>query len=198
MNATLFCIFLLKIHTMGILHKNRAFFLFLLKFGITYCLLSLLYWAYLGQYDAGRFETDSFTHVVAKQSRWLVEKMGYEAKLEPHHAEASYRLSVNGMRMARVVEGCNALSIMILFAAFVVAFSGTLRKTILFIIAGIGIIHLLNIVRIALFVIIVYNNPDSQEIMHDIVFPLFIYGVVFALWVIWVTKFSSHAEERKA
>jgi exosortase family protein XrtF len=179
---------------MGILQKNRPFFIFLLKFVLTYLVLSVIYWAYLSSYDAARFEPDGITRLVAQQSRYLVGLTEENAAIVPHATEASYRFLLNGKSMVRIVEGCNAVSVMILFTAFIIAFSGTLKKTSLYILAGIFIIHILNIARIAFLVLCVYYYPQYKGFMHDIFFPLFIYGVVFVLWVVWVTKFSGNAK----
>lgn len=178
---------------MSVLKKNRPFFIFLLKFGISYLILSLVYWLYLSQFDEKSFEPDGITAMVSRQARDLVQLWGNDAEIKLHESEASYRFLVKGKRVARIVEGCNAVSVMILFAAFIVAFSSTLKKTSLFIIAGIVIIHVLNIIRVALLCLSFYYYPEYKALMHDIVFPLFIYGVVFILWIIWVQKFSVNA-----
>jgi exosortase family protein XrtF len=51
----------------------------------------------------------------------------------------------------------------------------------------------LNIGRIALLCIALYDFPQMEHILHGVIFPLVIYGVVFLLWVIWVNKYSNHA-----
>jgi exosortase family protein XrtF len=56
------------------------------------------------------------------------------------------------------------------------------------------IIHVLNITRIALLMVAFYNFPEANFILHDILFPLVIYGTVFILWIIWVNKFSFYAK----
>jgi hypothetical protein len=37
--------------------------------------------------------------------------------------------------------------------------------------------------------------PEANTILHDILFPLAIYGTVFILWVVWVNKFSFYAKK---
>jgi exosortase family protein XrtF len=179
---------------MDILQKNRTFFIFLLKFGLSYLVLSGLYWLFLSQYDAARFEPDGMTSLVARQSRDFVNFLGEDAAISPHPKESSYYFYMHGKKIARIIEGCNALSVMILFAAFVIAFSTTFKRTGLYILAGLIILHVLNIVRIALLSVGVYYYPQYTEILHDIIFPLFIYGVVFVLWVAWVIKFKGNAK----
>ena len=88
--------------------------------------------------------------------------------------------------MARVIEGCNSISIIILF----IPFSGPKRATIIYAIVGSFIIYLINILRIAFLTMMLYNYPNQQMVLHNLVFPAIIYGTTFLLWVIWVQKFS--------
>lgn len=180
---------------MSLLQKNRPFFIFLLKFGVSYLILSGIYWMYLEQFESSINEPDGITRMVAGQAKSAVLFTGNDASIAPHAREASYRFFVNGESVARIVEGCNAVSVMILFASFIVAFSSTLKRTSLFIIGGVLVIHVLNIIRIALLSLGFYYYPEHKAILHDIVFPLFIYGVVFLLWIIWVTKLSGNAKK---
>lgn len=180
---------------MSLLKKNRPFFLFLIKFGVSYLLLSGIYALYLNQFDNG--EPDGVTHMVARQARGLTNFLGQDASIEKHTKEASYRFFINGTPAARIVEGCNAVSVMVLFVAFIVAFSSTFKRTALFIVAGILVLHLLNIVRVSLLCMGYYYYPEYKKLLHDIVFPLFIYGVVFLLWIVWVKKLSGNAKNVK-
>jgi exosortase family protein XrtF len=77
----------------------------------------------------------------------------------------------------------------------VIAFTGKFKKTILFIMFGSIIIHILNIGRIVLLCVALYHFPQYEHLLHGVIFPLVIYGVVFLLWVIWVNKYSLYATE---
>ena len=191
-------LFLLKTVRMSLWQKNRPFFLFLIKFGLSYLVLSVLYGLYLDQYNAAEFEVDGATAMVARQSEGFAVLTGQPAHIEKHPTQAAYRFFMGEKSVARVVEGCNAVSVMILFVAFIAAFSTTLKRTLLFMLGGVVIIHVLNIIRIALLAMGFYYYPKYKELLHDILFPLFIYGVVFALWVLWVLKLSGNAGKNKA
>lgn len=180
----------------SILRRYRPFLLFLGKFLGTYLLLTIGYQLYLSQFDQQRFETDGVTAFVARNVGALLDVLGQEASIAPRPGEASFNVDVGGHTVVRIVEGCNAISLMILFAAFVVAFSSTLKRTLLYILAGLVIIHVLNVVRIALLTLGIHRYPEYTSFLHDIVFPLVIYGVVFALWVIWIRYFSVHAKKK--
>lgn len=179
---------------MGVLRKNRPFFLFLIRFAVGYVVLSGLYWLYLGRFDAAHHEPDGMTYVVAHQAQLLA---GSSASIAPHPSEASYRFFIHGKSVVRIVEGCNGISVMILFAAFTIAFASTFKRTLVFTLVGVAVIHILNIVRIALLALGFYHYPEYGDLLHEVFFPLFIYGVVFGLWLLWVFKFSGYAAKAK-
>jgi len=178
--------------------QYRPFFIFLFKFFGVYAVLTVIYKWYLSRFDSLLvFEVDDFTQVVGGQVKQLLLFSGYQCTTVLHDSQASVKLYLDNHYVARVVEGCNALSVIILFAAFVVAFSGKWKQTVLFILAGSVLIHVLNVIRIALLSIALLHYPQYEDLLHGVIFPLFIYGVVFGLWVIWVNKFSNYAASPK-
>ena len=178
-----------------ILHQYKPFFTFLLKFGLFYLLFAFLYSSFLKQYDTFKYELDAITEAVSDQTFYVMRFLGEDYKVLPHEAEAATKVIYKGKYLARIIEGCNAVSVIILFAAFVFAFAASSWvKTISYIVLGSILIYVLNIVRIVLLVKAIYFYPEYQEFLHGTIFPLFIYGVVFVLWIIWVTKFSKYAK----
>ncbi len=174
----------------------RPFFIFLFRFFSVYILLSIVYQFYLKQFDNPIvFEVDGFTNLVANQVQQVLLFLNYDCKLIVHDSQSSIKIVLNQVYISRVVEGCNALSVIILFVAFIVAFSGKWEYTILYILFGIMVIHILNVLRIALLSIALLHYPKQEEFLHGVIFPLIIYGVVFGLWVIWVNKFSNYASK---
>jgi exosortase family protein XrtF len=146
----------------------------------------MLYSYYLDKSQGGSYYPDYFTHIVAKQSSVLIEWMGYSSRIEPHEAEASQKLYVNNEYLVRIVEGCNAASIIILFISFITSFAENFKKTLLFLLGGGILIYIVNLIRIAILTVMYYEYPQYQDILHSIVFPVIIYGMVFLLWMIWV------------
>lgn len=173
----------------------KPFLLFLGKFLLTYFVLNFVYQSYLGQFDANKNETDGFTILVAKQTEALMLFFNCEVSTTPNPREPSVILNYNQKPMARIIEGCNALSIIVLFVSFIIAFSGRIKHIILYLIFGSILIHILNVLRITLLCVLMYYYPKQQHILHGVVFPLIIYGVVFVLWLIWVNKFSKYAKK---
>lgn len=177
----------------SLLQQYKPFLLFLGKFLLTYLVLTLSYQSYLNRFDLTANQVDSFTQMVANQTQALLTVFDAAARIESHPTEPSVKIIYSGKYVSRIIEGCNALSVMILFVSFIVAFTGKFKKAIIFILFGLLLIHLLNIVRIALLSVALYHYPQHEHILHAVIFPLIIYGIVFLLWVIWVNKFSIHA-----
>jgi exosortase family protein XrtF len=173
--------------------KYKPFLLFLAKFFGTYIILTLLYSAYLSHYGSA-VSADPFTTSVAFQTEKVLVLFKADAKVVTQQGRPWSRLAYNGKYVARVVEGCNAVSVMILFVAFVVAFAGKGLTTFWFITVGCLLIHLLNILRIALLTVALYHYPQHQHFLHGVLFPTIIYGFVFFLWVLWVNKFSTYGK----
>jgi len=155
----------------------------------------MVYSYYLNASQGGDYYPDYYTHIVAKQSSVLIEWFGYSSKIAPHDNDPSMKLYVNNEFLARIVEGCNAASIIILFISFIIAFAEKFKKTALFLLAGGVLIYIVNIIRIAILTIMYYEYPQYQEILHSVVFPAIIYGMVFILWMIWVRMLSKDENE---
>ncbi len=164
---------------------------FILTFLMVYLVLSLSYKFYLDFSKESRFYPDYVTHLVAKQTENLLNDFGYIGRVEPHPNEPSMKLIVNGKYIARIIEGCNAVSVIILFVSFVVAFSGRLKQTLLFLLSGSVIIYVVNLLRIVILTIALYHYPWRKEVLHTVIFPAIIYGVVFFLWMVWVNYFAT-------
>ena len=174
------------------MNKYKNITLFLVKFFGTYFLFAGMYAYYLNlnQEKINGFQCAPLTTQVADQTVSLLKFFNFNVASEQHNEEMSVKLLVGNQYVGRVIEGCNSVSIIILFAAFIVAFAGPKRATIIYIIIGSLIIYGVNILRIAFLTMMLYKYPNQQEVLHNLVFPAIIYGTTFLLWVFWVQKFS--------
>ena len=150
-----------------------------------------MYQVYLSSYAANQI--DSVTRLVAKNTEQLLSIFNADFQVKYYLGEPYLRLIYNQKYVARMIEGCNAVSIIILFIAFVVSFSGKIKTTLVFIAVGIFIIYILNIIRIVLLAFLIFWYPAKEGLLHGVLFPLSIYGTVFVLWLIWINKYSTYA-----
>lgn len=175
--------------------KYKSVIKFILTFLLVYAVLTFSYKLYLDASDGSKYYPDYLTNLVAKQSQSVLQTMGYEATIAKHPDEPSMKLIINNKFVARVVEGCNSVSIIILFISFIIAFAGKFKTTLFYILAGSVLIYAVNLFRIAILSVGLYHYPWRKEILHTVIFPLIIYGMVFLLWMFWVNRFTKSTHE---
>lgn len=174
------------------MNKNKAIIVFLVKFFATYFILFGAYSFYLHQTQKKTdvFACSPITRTVAEHVHKMSIMLGYNAEIEQHTDELSIKYILDGVYVSRIIEGCSSLSIIILFLSFIIAFSGSLKSTILFGLFGSVLIYFVNVLRIIAISILYIKFPEHQAILHDLLFPSIIYGLTFMLWVTWVKYFS--------
>ncbi|MDO5510259.1 MAG: exosortase family protein XrtF [Weeksellaceae bacterium] len=160
--------------------------IFFLRFFGVYILLTWLYSAYLQPYVEVHQIADPFTYWVSNSAAALLNAVGFQAESVQYAQETYTQLVLNGRDTALVNEGCNALSVMIIYLSFIFAFFTTWWKTLAYAIFGIIILHLTNIVRIAIITYIYRFHPEHARMAHDFLFPAIIYGMVVLLWLFWI------------
>lgn len=175
--------------------KYKIVVRFLFLFLGTYFVLSLLYAQYLKFITASNFVVDHITQFVAQQALFLLDILGYNATLQPNISHQTLSLTLNGSYSVSIVEGCNSISVIILFTAFVVAFAEGFKKTMLFILFGVVVIYVINLLRIVLLTVALYKFSNYSEVLHTVVFPGIIYSIVFLLWMGWVRMLKTDSAE---
>lgn len=170
----------------------KPFLIFISTFFAAYIVLTLIYKLYLNTFEA--IDVDGITNIVGKNVAQLMDLFNCDIKIYKSITDSWLEVWYNKKYLVRIVEGCNAVSVIILFVAFVIAFSGKLKTTLLYILFGILFIYTLNVIRIALLVVLLFYFPQYNHFLHGTLFPLIIYGAVFILWIIWINKFSKYAK----
>ena len=94
-------------------------------------------------------------------------------------------LYINGYKSVEILNGCNALNLMILFSSFIICLEGKLLKKFQFLIMGIIIIYVLNILRIISFSLATVYFQKYWSIFHEISPFIFFYPVILWLWYKW-------------
>lgn len=153
-------------------------------------MLTIFYQLYLTYLSSPNYYPDFLTNAVAHQSERLIAAFGYETYIAQTPNDESMSIAIGQNYIIRVIEGCNAISVLIMFMSFILAFHARWKVTLLYILAGSAIIYVLNVFRVALIAIGIHEIPQHEDLLHDVFFPLFIYGVVFLLWVIWVRYYQ--------
>lgn len=159
---------------------------------MVYFSLATAYSYYLNksQVTEGVFSCAPITKTVTDHSEFVAELFGYDVYTDQNYQELSMMFMVNEYYVVKIVEGCSSISIIVLFLAFIIAFQGRWYHTLWYAILGMVLIYIVNILRIVFLALAIYHYPEYQDVLHNIVFPGIIYGMVFLLWVVWVRNFS--------
>ena len=129
----------------------KPFLIFMGAFFAAYILLTIFYKSYLNSF---RFnEIDGITAVVGSNVYWLMDAFNCDVLIRKSMSDPWLEVWYNKDYVIRIVEGCNAVSVMILFISFVIAFSGKFKTTLLFILSGTLFIYLLKI-----FIYLIFEN----------------------------------------
>jgi exosortase family protein XrtF len=147
---------------------------------------NLLYGFYIEYNYPG---VDQITQWVSSQSSWLIYQIGDVEIMSVVSATRPITMVVeNEKTILNIYEGCNGVNVMIVFVAFVLAFGGASSRGALFMVAGLGIIHVANLIRIALLFWVARYYETWFYYVHKYIFTAALYVIVLLLWWVWVTK----------
>lgn len=159
----------------------------LLRFIIIYLVLLFAYQFYLNCFK--EFGLDPYSRMIARQVMHVQNFLGYPSALYDDVPQQQIWFHVKTGFVTRMVEGCNAISVFILFVAFIFAFYKGL-KTFVFVGVSLVILYILNVLRIVGLNIVYSDYHQYGKMVHDYVFPSVIYGSVIAFWLIWIKFFA--------
>jgi exosortase/archaeosortase family protein len=101
----------------------------------------------------------------------------------------------NTQKVIGIYQACDGLELMVLYAGFIICFSGNWIRKLLFIVLGIFGLFLINIVRSGVLGIISLQFPIHFEFAHKYFFNLIVYGVTFLLWMFFISSSKLKSSE---
>ncbi len=167
------------------LKKNR-----LLKFIITSSLIYLGLYLFYTFYIKKHTGIDiGFIRHIIHSSETILNQLGYDTFTRL--GDKDYPgIGIDGGNGVWVGASCNALTLFSLFAVFIFAYPGHQKSKWWFIPLGILSIHILNIIRVTALAWIERYHASFLDFNHTYTFTFIIYAFIFALWMIWVNRFS--------
>jgi exosortase/archaeosortase family protein len=120
-------------------------------------------------------------------SKWLLNFLGYPTVI------LERTISIPGFRGIIIHAPCLGFNVFSIFIALIIAYPVKAKfwKKTWFILSGLILIHLLNILRVSALVIL--NRYSFRITYHHELFNLFIYGFVFGAFYMWI-----HYDSKKA
>jgi exosortase family protein XrtF len=89
----------------------------------------------------------------------------------------------NGKRVMGIADGCNGLELIVLYIGFILIMPAKIKRKILFIIFGVLLIYMLNVLRCAGLATIQIYVKHFFVFAHHYLFKIIIYSAIFILWV---------------
>jgi exosortase family protein XrtF len=136
------------------------------------------------------FYDQRFISQILESADWVLHQMGYKTFKILQDRDMQV-LGIDGSNGVWVGSNCNAISLFSLFSVFVIAYPGPWKHKAWFIPAGIVAIHLINILRVVALAIIANYDYRLLDFNHTYTFTFLVYGFIFALWILWVNRFSN-------
>lgn len=118
-------------------------------------------------------------------SKWILETLGYTV-----FTGADRLIGIDGTGGLWIGDNCNGIALFALFTGFIIAFPGNNKRKVLYIVTGILLIELLNILRVVCLAILDTHSRAWTEINHTYTFTIIIYAFIFFLWMLWVNRIS--------
>jgi exosortase/archaeosortase family protein len=174
-----------------------------IRFVVAFIILFLLFYYFNigffavtnpGKYYS-RFLADHLNYIEAlrifllKASAFVLKCLGHATVIN------NYEMLTAGHGIIRMVYSCLGLGVMSFFLAFVIAYPKPFKQKIIFGIAGLIGIQLLNILRFVL-LSLYWNRSASQVIDHHTIFNIVIYILISITLYFWVTT-DTHQKHAK-
>ncbi|MHB8261166.1 MAG: exosortase X [Bacteroidia bacterium] len=156
---------------------------------------------YLGWYLLYQWVIKPYTEIDEKLISLIIANAAFVLKLFGFSVYQSIEdsnmqlIGIDGAHPVWIGSPCNALTLFMFFALFVIAFPGSIKRKLWFIPLGIIIIHFTNVIRIIGLATINYCAPQYLAFNHTYTFTLLVYSIIFLLWMWWV---NSSLKEIKA
>ena len=144
-------------------------------------------------YDFWLSDFDKYlTLAVVDASVYALKLLGYSA------AAKDIMVQIDGEDTVFVYHACNGMILMALFIGFILAFPGPIKKKLFYIPFGLIIINVLNVLRVTALALNAHYFHQTLSFNHKYTFTVIVYAAIFALWMLWVKKFSGLSKNANA
>lgn len=163
----------------------------MLRFAINGALLFALWWVFYAFLRNTQWVNEFYEDVTAKLTRNLLYASKYFLSLLGFQSEVFGKtVRISGTGGVFLDRGCLGRNLIGLFAGFIIAYPGIIRKKLWFVPLGIVLITIINIFRIAALAYIMLCCPEHVDINHHVIFKYTVYALIFVMWYFWISKIN--------
>ena len=167
--------------------KENPYYRFLFKACFLYLTCYLIYEFFIKVYTP---IDQLFIRAIINFCEWVLSLMGFKTFASKDINDMQV-FGIDGSNGVWIGGPCNGITLMFLFAIFVIAYPGKSKHKYWYLPLGILSVHLVNIIRIIALAIIALYNPEALDFNHTYTFTFLAYSYVFMLWMIWVNRFAN-------
>jgi exosortase/archaeosortase family protein len=88
-------------------------------------------------------------------------------------------------RVLSIADACNGLELMVLYAGLILCLPSSWRRKLAYILCGMLLIQVLNVIRCAGLVLIYLHRPQYLDFSHHYLFSFLVYAFIFWLWFLF-------------
>lgn len=150
---------------------------------VTFAIALCIGWFILYDFWLSGFD-EYLTLAVVDASVFTLRLFGYSAEAK------EIMVQIDGQDTVYVYHACNGMILMALFTGFILSFPGSIKWKLLYIPFGIVVINVLNVLRVTALALNAHYYHQSIVFNHKYTFTIIVYAAIFALWMLWVKRFS--------
>src|SRR5688572_12022010 len=163
---------------MSVLREFKPAFIFLGKFLGIYIVGNLIYGVFVESFGN---QPDTVTSAVTKQVSVILSWFGEQSSIVNSLGKPNVLLQNSCDTVISVYEGCNGINMMIVFVGFILAFWGKKKVILPFILIGLVVLHISNLIRILLLYYAAVTLENYFYFIHKYLFTAALYLIVFML-----------------
>ncbi|SFF14067.1 exosortase X [Thermoflexibacter ruber] len=170
---------------------SPAFRFFILLISIYLSIYFLHQWYILPD---GRID-NWLTYVLSVTSEQVLKLISPEAylKIIPQEPLSQHYLYLGNRAVVFIGAPCNGFLLYVLYACFILLSTGNWQQKLIFTVLGIGLIFVLNIIRVIALLYILIIDRNLFDLNHHFVFNFIVYGIIFLLWHYWFNRQADRA-----
>ncbi|HXD77835.1 MAG TPA: exosortase/archaeosortase family protein [Puia sp.] len=84
-----------------------------------------------------------------------------------------------------IADVCNGLELLVLYAGLILCLPASRRRKTRYIVGGIALIEIINVLRCAGLVLVYLHKPEYLDFSHHYLFTFVVYAFIFWLWYLF-------------
>lgn len=112
----------------------------------------------------------------------------FVGSIPKEYQEATMNIYLGRDRLLSIADVCNGLELMVLYAGLILCLPSPARRKAVFIITGMLLIGILNVIRCMGLILIYEHKPEYLNFSHHYLFSFLVYAFIFLLWSLFLKE----------